>query len=131
MSKNKSSILSFTHNGQEYNSEWKLLQIEQQHKSKEQKVVGKLWRSFTITSGTSSYTLTLSSIVKNKSIYNAVLEIKSNNLPTYFSIDIWNRWRLEGKFLITHLIIEENKHNLLNMKINLESHGEIKNDYTD
>jgi hypothetical protein len=130
MSNNKFTKLSFKYQNKQYESEWRLLNVDQNSRVKEQSSIGTKWRTFPESLASKSYSILLSSIIRNNDIYDALIKINDSQIPYYFSIKIGQRFNLEGMFLLRRMNIEESRSNLLNMKITLESHGEIKNVYT-
>lgn len=130
MSNNKITTLSFEHKNSKYESEWRVLNIEQSSKIKEQNSIGIKWRTFMESLVSTSYTIVLSSIIRNNNAYDSLIKIKESQMPHYLVIRIGDRLHLEGMFVVIKMNIEESRSNLLNMKITLESHGEIKNVYS-
>ena len=108
---------------------WNLLQANFNHKPKEYSVIGKDWRQLMPNSGTSSYSMSFTSIMRKNKIYGAIIAISNSNEPHTLIINIGDKLRLNGLFIINKIAVEVDKSGLLHMKINIESHGEIKNDY--
>ncbi len=131
MSKNiKNCRLAFKYQEKSYSSDcWNLFQMNLHHKFKERMVVGENWRNLVCESGISFYSIGLTSVMRNNKVYDSIMAISHSKKPCDFSMVINAKLPLSGAFIINKTAVEADKFGLLHMKINLESHGEIKNEY--
>lgn len=126
----KNCHLSFKYGKENYSSNcWNLVQADFGCEAKKHTVIGEAWRRLAIKAGTGFYSLSLTSIMRNNQIYEAMMAISHNKEPSEFSVIMGDRWHLCGTFIISRMVVEMDKFGLVHMKINLESHGEIKNEY--
>lgn len=129
ISNTKQCSVSFKYQDIDYNSGfWSLLHANFSNKIKEYSPINTCWRQLT-TDGVSACSIGISSVRHSDNIYEPLLLIHQSKKPHKFFMEIDGKWCLSGMFIINKLSLEVDKSGLLQTKLNLESYGEVHNEY--